>query len=108
MVLPHSVDEQVLPPYAFTFVAAFFQNPSGCSVARHHIGFDPVEAQGGEGILRDPVHRLRHISPAYVILIQGVAEEAGSERTPHDVIYMLRKTHTLACGMKAAFLYLDR
>ena len=24
------------------------------------------------------------------------------------VIYMLRKTHTLACGMKAAFLYLDR
>ena len=32
--------------------------------------------------------------------------------TLHDVvyavIYMLRKTHTLACGMKAAFLYLDR
>ena len=25
-----------------------------------------------------------------------------------EVIYMLRKTHTLACGMKAAFLYLDR
>ena len=34
--------------------------------------------------------------------------QQSDPETSLSVIYMLRKTHTLACGMKAAFLYLDR
>lgn len=86
VVLPNAVDVQIETGQAFVFKAAFFKTAKGGAVSGHDVGLNPVKVQFPEGVVHYHVHGHGHNALSPVGFVQLVAQMAGLEGTPDDVV----------------------